>query len=90
MKRSIVILSITLLVFTAATSCQQSKDKTEQTESTESNDQVAEVQYTCTMHPEVLEDEPGKCPKCGMELVKKEVAKAEETKSDSAGHEHQH
>ncbi|MEO5645671.1 MAG: heavy metal-binding domain-containing protein [Bacteroidia bacterium] len=27
--------------------------------------------YTCTMHPEVKSDKPGKCPKCGMELVKK-------------------
>ena len=25
--------------------------------------------YTCPMHPEVLSDMPGKCPKCGMELV---------------------
>jgi hypothetical protein len=31
----------------------------------------AKVQYTCTMHPEVLSDKPGKCPKCGMMLVKK-------------------
>ena len=28
--------------------------------------------YTCTMHPEIHEDKPGKCPKCGgMDLVKK-------------------
>ena len=27
------------------------------------------TQYTCVMHPEVLRDHPGKCPKCGMELV---------------------
>ncbi len=27
--------------------------------------------YTCPMHPEVLSDKPGKCPKCGMNLVKK-------------------
>ncbi|WPU96434.1 heavy metal-binding domain-containing protein [Mucilaginibacter sabulilitoris] len=33
------------------------------------------VQYTCGMHPDVLSDKPGKCPKCGMELVKKEPAK---------------
>ena len=26
-------------------------------------------QYTCVMHPEVVQDHPGKCPKCGMELV---------------------
>jgi hypothetical protein len=28
--------------------------------------------YTCPMHPEVISDKPGKCPKCGMELVKKD------------------
>ena len=28
--------------------------------------------YTCVMHPEIHEAKPGKCPKCGMELVKKE------------------
>jgi hypothetical protein len=28
-------------------------------------------QYTCSMHPEVVPDKPGKCPKCGMELVEK-------------------
>jgi hypothetical protein len=27
--------------------------------------------YTCPMHPEVVSDHPGKCPKCGMDLVKK-------------------
>jgi len=26
--------------------------------------------FTCTMHPEVKSDKPGKCPKCGMELEK--------------------
>jgi hypothetical protein len=29
------------------------------------------VQYTCGMHPEVVQDNPGKCPKCGMDLVEK-------------------
>ena len=28
--------------------------------------------YSCPMHPEVLQNKPGKCPKCGMRLVKKE------------------
>jgi hypothetical protein len=26
--------------------------------------------YTCPMHPEVVSDTPGKCPKCGMNLEK--------------------
>lgn len=25
--------------------------------------------WTCPMHPEVIQSEPGKCPKCGMKLV---------------------
>ena len=29
------------------------------------------VQYTCTMHSDVVMDKPGKCPKCGMDLVEK-------------------
>ena len=32
---------------------------------------IATETYTCTMHPEVITNEPGKCPKCGMDLVKK-------------------
>jgi len=35
------------------------------------------IQYTCSMHPEALSDQPGKCPKCGMTLVKKDEAKTE-------------
>ncbi|CTQ47636.1 copper-transporting P-type ATPase [Roseibium aggregatum] len=32
------------------------------------------VEYTCPMHPEVRQDKPGNCPKCGMHLVpEKEV-----------------
>ena len=27
------------------------------------------AQYTCPMHPEIVQDAPGNCPKCGMALV---------------------
>jgi hypothetical protein len=30
---------------------------------------ASQTVYTCTMHPEVRSDKPGKCPKCGMALV---------------------
>lgn len=29
--------------------------------------------YTCPMHPEIEQDDPGSCPKCGMALETKEV-----------------
>lgn len=32
--------------------------------------------YTCPMHPDVVRDEPGSCPVCGMHLVKVAEAKA--------------
>lgn len=40
-------------------------------ESTASQDaahEQARVWYTCGMHPEVVQDHPGECPKCGMKL----------------------
>ncbi len=41
-------------------------------QSSEPTDGVA-VTYTCSMHPEVISDKPGKCPKCGMTLIKKGI-----------------
>src|SRR4030095_3965613 len=34
--------------------------------------------YTCPMHPEIEQDHPGECPKCGMTLEPKTVSAAEE------------
>jgi Cu+-exporting ATPase len=33
----------------------------------------AKVEYTCPMHPEVVSDHPGSCPKCGMALEPRAV-----------------
>ena len=33
-----------------------------------------QADYTCPMHPEVREDEPGDCPKCGMALERRSPA----------------
>lgn len=27
------------------------------------------IHYTCSMHPEIVQDAPGSCPKCGMSLI---------------------
>src|SRR3990170_6336479 len=40
--------------------------------------------YTCPMHPEVIKDAPGKCPKCGMDLI---PVKESKTKMTHIGHE---
>jgi Cu(I)/Ag(I) efflux system membrane fusion protein len=32
---------------------------------------VSDAKYTCPMHPHIMEDHPGSCPICGMNLVKK-------------------
>ncbi|MDQ3016445.1 MAG: cadmium-translocating P-type ATPase [Bacteroidota bacterium] len=34
-------------------------------------------QYTCSMHPRVIKDEPGKCPYCGMALIPLKLAGSE-------------
>ncbi len=47
------------------------------------------TEYVCPMHPEVVEDEPGSCPKCGMDLVAREVGgDADAGEHDHSGHGH--
>ncbi len=43
-------------------------------------------QYTCPMHPEMVKPAPGKCPKCGMDLVLVEQS----GNKDKNGHEDEH
>lgn len=45
---------------------------------------VEEV-YTCSMHPEIIQNEPGNCPICGMVLVKK-VSENQPVESHSIEH----
>ncbi|MFV8371048.1 multicopper oxidase domain-containing protein [Flavobacterium sp. LB2P74] len=35
--------------------------------------QTQPVTYTCVMHPEIHANKPGKCPKCGMDLIKEKA-----------------
>jgi hypothetical protein len=70
-----IILSAGLLICSFGIFAQS---KPPQHDSTKQNAAV----YTCTMHPEVVSDKPGKCPKCGMDLVVKKTT----SKTDPAMH----
>ena len=42
------------------------------------------TQYTCPMHPQIIQDKPGSCPICGMDLVPLEPTASEEDKNYQA------
>jgi Cu+-exporting ATPase len=44
----------------------------------ETAENIDSTKYTCPMHPEVIQDHPGDCPKCGMALESKTVDVEEE------------
>ncbi len=46
-------------------------DNCEMMNKTSKTDKNKAVTYTCSMHPEVTSNKPGKCSKCGMEMIKK-------------------
>jgi len=47
-------------------------------------EQEKKQKYTCTMHPEVVTDHPGNCPKCGMKLVPLKKGKRPTPNSDKS------
>lgn len=42
---------------------------------------AVKTQYTCPMHPQIVQDGPGSCPICGMDLVPMEPTASEENKT---------
>lgn len=75
MKKIMMLLIAALTMSSVSLTAQEKAGKKDTTQHT--------VLYTCSMHPDVKMDKPGKCSKCGMELSlsKKEEMKITTTKN---------
>ena len=62
------LLSLLTLFSVVTVSCSSDKQEKTESETHQHADEQGQL-WTCGMHPEVILDEPGQCPKCGMDLV---------------------
>lgn len=69
--KNLTLIAVFIICYTASAQAMLEMKMPEQKKQT--SKQTQKVIYTCVMHPEVKMDKPGKCPKCGMTLVKKEI-----------------
>ena len=74
-KTNLMIGALLALALTAiglgCAGCNKSETVTNDNKTEATTSDKAAVKYTCNMHPEVVKDAPGNCPKCGMKLVEK-------------------
>ena len=75
MKKALILLTIILLAGTASFA-QTSQNSTKKHHTTK-----AGKKYTCTMDADVVKNKPGKCPKCGMDLVLMDKKSKKENKA---------
>jgi hypothetical protein len=70
----VLILSASLAAFASAQSHTHDHSKMQMKPDTSlvkaTHQKMVKEKYTCPMHPEVISDKSGNCPKCGMTLVK--------------------
>ena len=62
--KKILWIYITALVMVLLSCNNQQQNNTEQAST------APKQLYTCSMHPQIIEDHPGNCPICGMHLIK--------------------
>ena len=58
-----------LMFFLVIIGCKKQPQSTDSNQPASGGGQAAVQKWTCPMHPEVIADKPGQCPKCGMTLV---------------------
>lgn len=72
MKRNILFQLTCIVFFISAISCSNTSTSQKETTSlTDSTSLQTTSLYICPMDTEVQSDKPGTCPKCGMDLEKK-------------------
>jgi hypothetical protein len=73
MKKAIILSTVVFMTITSACNSNKNKTKSEQIFSLDTTKLAkGDAFYQCPMHPEVISDKQGSCPKCGMELEKME------------------
>ena len=72
-KAITALVAVTGIACLALAGCSDSSQTNTSTQTTNEPAQKSAqaVSYTCSMHPEVVQDKPDNCPKCGMKLVEK-------------------
>src|SRR5688500_17016885 len=57
----LIIIGFLFTLTMATASCNENVEDSASSASTQT--------YTCPMHPQIVQDKPGQCPICGMDLV---------------------
>lgn len=70
MKKSVLFTLMAVASISACTKKEAPVSQTKQSDSAPQAHEDPDGYYTCSMHPQVHQHEPGKCPICGMALIK--------------------
>ena len=77
---SLIIGIVIGLIISSFTGTKSNKNNNE-TEQVAKENQQKKTIWTCSMHPQIREEEPGKCPICGMDLIplNEEISEIQDT-----------
>jgi membrane fusion protein, copper/silver efflux system len=82
MTRARILLVVLLVAAFAGAGWWYASTRAPQHELVQKTDDQGKVYYTCPMHPQVKQGEPGNCPICGMKLVERKENGAADADAD--------